>query len=565
MLFRNLQDTNEDVKEEPENSDQEEVDSKHDDEYSPPKKVVAVNSRNQPCRSTRGVHSKYNMVSSDFVYTIKQEKSCKQELTNREEENETGSEDSRKAKNSGIKLNVAINSNEESPLNSEGIPVKRGRGRPRKTMRVVKTDNPGKKDCIIQIIRIEDEQLKDQIEGAGHIKLTEDMVSQSLKALKNKHQPEKLSENQSDVKPKSKEVENKKSRDNEAMELADMTFSHKDETMCENVEIGTQKVTLVNLSYSLLKNSDKESTSETNEGEEMCVDLQQTNTETVEMSVDINTESQVDELEKAKSGMSTLHTNSHNSENEMNISFQSLVETGENKPKVEMGLLDSTQADDQNDSIQPSVSESVVQESKVENAINAYVGSDIESKELLANADVDKEVENSALIDNSSLPDDNNMHEQQIKDDQNTSPSDTIVIKPIQDVTNTLKPDPTKPAMADKGSLVVMYREEDDGQITCSLCDQTFTDESSAVDHYMEHEKEELMCRGCKAGFGDNREMKEHQASCEEYEELVADEDNDDEDVHHVLTDDVEEDTNVDHVKGGMYHLDYFQLFCIFI
>ena len=295
----------------------------------------------------------------------------------------------------------------------------------------------------------------------------------------------------------------------------------------------------------------------------MCVDLQQTNAETVEMSVDINTESQVEELEKAKTGMSTLHTNSHNSENEMNISFQNSVETGENKPNVETGLMDTTQADDQNYSIQRSKMDFVLQELKEEHAINVHVGSEIESKELTANADAEEQVESSALIDNSSLPDDNNMYEQQIKDDQNTSPSDTIVIKPIQDETNTLKPDQTKPAMADKGSLVVMYREEDDGQITCSLCDQTFTDESAAVDHYMEHEKEELMCRGCKAEFGDNRQLKEHQVLCEEYEELVADEDNDDEDVHHVLVDDVEEETNVDHVKGGMYRLDYCQLFCM--
>lgn len=67
----------------------------------------------------------------------------------------------------------------------------------------------------------------------------------------------------------------------------------------------------------------------------------------------------------------------------------------------------------------------------------------------------------------------------------------------------------------DKGSVVVMFEETDDGSYGCAICDDKFTNELDAISHFMNHDtKGTSTCKTCLETFHSLEDLLEHRKIC---------------------------------------------------
>ncbi|XP_053382432.1 uncharacterized protein LOC128549542 isoform X2 [Mercenaria mercenaria] len=102
--------------------------------------------------------------------------------------------------------------------------------------------------------------------------------------------------------------------------------------------------------------------------------------------------------------------------------------------------------------------------------------------------------------------------DQNVNKDQNVQKEDKVEENDngaeIQEVSASVKTE-------DKGSVVVMFEETDDGSYGCAVCEDKFTNELDAISHFMQHDtKGTVSCKTCHDNFNGIEALLEHRKEC---------------------------------------------------
>ena len=227
--------------------------------------------------------------------------------------------------------------------------------------------------------------------------------------------------------------------------------------------------------------------------------------------IDLQKEKDVSKAIEETPEQDTLSQETNESHKDKENNESENVNINENKKEFEVQVMSKTEADVNRDTM-VETNEIVNKELKVTDNINEY--------EVLEER---KDVENGKDSTDGMIVIEGLIVSNEVQ--SNVEKSDTSVesmkekdIPDVKekDVLEVQKPKDKVPVTTEeKGSVVVMFEEADDGSYGCAVCDERFTNELAAISHFMQHDqKGNVSCKMCRANFDNVEALLEHRKEC---------------------------------------------------
>ncbi|XP_052764271.1 uncharacterized protein LOC128206110 isoform X2 [Mya arenaria] len=429
-----------------------------DNEYSP-QKEIEVGSRSQPRRSTRGKHSKFD---SDYIYTG----SIKRERQNSDDEFEEVDE-----------KDDDIESEKHGSVLENDQREKRGRGRPKK----IKLEGNG------------EFQAKDKgTEGNKEGKLTEQMVSQSLKALKDNGGKKRDKVTVVITFP----------RDSDTDKALEGVKDHKNIGKVDEVE--QDGVTVSNVVFVNGETVQLESTGIDPASVERGLVVDEKNTGNLYREMVAEADVLVDDSGKVHAEDTVVGYTKV--ENELDHGSSNAETAADNLEQVFSAVSVSNEAAESLENKNNTYQDTFLSHLNDEGHSSVSDNDQSTKGENLGNAETD-EVITSAVEDESGKD----------QSEWSSSQNEVQIESEMEGSVNVIESGPVKekPQMEDKGSMVVMFEETEDGKYGCVLCYETFDEEIHAIEHFTAHsENDKGFCKNCRAEFDSLPVLLEHRKSC---------------------------------------------------